>query len=267
MKDRFTKGRPNTTKTKMSLFTNWIRPHLHSNGDNLDLCVTLWKSHLRPGSIKSILYVAKEAVKQETGVDLDIKEHIAVLGRAQQQKMVQTLTKKEIGLLTRSCEASDPELYLALVLALNTGMRRGEVFGLQWGDIDIMKATITVQRSYDGPTKSGRSRVIPINFALEKVFLAHPSFLSYNCIESKRKRNIIPVTFDPGPRLKKACREAGVTEITFHALRHSFATLALEAGRSPKLVSVQLGHASVSTTINLYWNVTGETLDLGFLDE
>ena len=264
---RFTKGRPNTTKTKESLFNNWVRPHLLANGMNLDHCVTLWESHLQPGSIKSILYVAKEAVKMETGVDLDIRDHISRLGRSQQQKIVETLTKKEIVALTRSCKAQDPELYLALVLALNTGMRRGEVFGLQWGDIDIMKSTITVQRSYDGPTKSGRSRVIPINFALEKVFLAHPTFITYNSVGGgKRSQNIIPVTFDPGPRLKKACREAGVTEITFHALRHTFATLALEAGRSPKLVSVQLGHCSVSTTINQYWNVTGEALDLGFLE-
>ena len=208
---RFTKGRPNTTKTKQSLFDNWIKPHLLSDGKNLDQCVTLWESHLQPGSIKSILYVA-------------------------------------------------------LVFAINTGMRRGEVFGLQWGDIDIMKSTITVQRSYSGPTKSGRSRVIPINFALEKVILARMPLNSYNCLQGSRSQNIIPKTFDPGPRLKRACRKAGVREITFHSLRHTFATLALEAGRSPKLVSVQLGHCSVSTTINLYWNVTGETLDLGFLD-
>lgn len=264
---RFTKGRPNTTKTKESLFTNWIRPHLHSNGDNLDHCVTLWKSHLRPGSIKSILYVAKEAVKMETGVDLDIKGHIAVLGRAQQQKVVETLTKKEIVALTRSCKASDPELYLPLMLAAHTGMRRGEVFGLQFGDVDLLKSTITVQRSYCGPTKSGRSRVLPISFALEKVFLARMPINTYNYIGAKRLQNVVPVIFDPGPRLKKACREAKVREITFHALRHTFATLALEAGRSPKLVSLQLGHAAVSTTINLYWNVTGEALDLGFMDE
>ena len=267
MPPRFTKGRPNTTKTKTSLFENWIRPYLFSDGRNLDSCMTTWEYHLRSGSVKSILYVAKEVVKQETGVDLDIKDHIARLGRSQQQKIVETLTKKEIVALTRSCEASDPGLYVPLMIALNTGMRRGEVFGLQWGDIDIIKSTITVQRSYDGPTKSGRSRVIPINFALEKIFLAHMPLNSYNCLQGARKQNIVPTTFDPGPRLKKACREAGVRGITFHALRHTFATLALEAGRSPKLVSVQLGHCSVSTTINQYWNVTGEALDLGFLDD
>ena len=264
---KFNTGRPNTTKTKQCLFDRWVAPYLSHTGHNLDTAVAMWESHLQPGSVKSILYVAKEAVKARSGVDLDIKAHVKRLGRAKQQQMVQTLSKKEIGALTRTCEASDPELYLPLMIALHTGMRRGEVFGLQWSDINILKGTITVQRSYDGPTKSGKSRVIPLSYGLEQVILAHPGFISYNCLESKRSQNIIPVTFDPGPRLKKACREARVTEITFHALRHTFATLALEAGRSPKLVSVQLGHASVSTTINLYWNVTGEALDLGFLDD
>jgi integrase len=63
-------------------------------------------------------------------------------------------------------------------------------------------------------------------------------------------------------------RKAGIREdFTFHTLRHTFATLALEAGRSPKLVSTTLGHASLATTLNIYWNSSGESLDLGFLDE
>jgi integrase len=263
---QFDTGRPNTNKTKQCLYDKWIESHLSHTGSNLDQCVKLWESHLQPGSVKSILYVAKEAVKARTGVDLDIKAHVKRLGRSSQQKMVQTLTKPEIVALTRTCKASDPELYLPLVIACQTGMRRGEVFGLQWGDIDVLKGRITVQRSYDGPTKSGKSRVIPISLALEKVLFAIMPISSYNCLGTRRDQNIIPVTFDPGPRLKKACRESNVPEITFHALRHSFATLALEAGRSPKMVSVQLGHASVSTTINLYWNVTGDALDLGFLE-
>lgn len=268
---KFTTGRPNTNKTKQCLFDRWVEPHLKANGSNLDKCVALWESHLQPGSVKAILYVAKEALQRATGTDLDIKDHIKRLGRASQQKTVQTLTLPEITTLTRSCKAQDPEMYLPLMLATQTGMRRGEVFGLQFGDIDLFKSTITVQRSYDGPTKSGKSRVIPISFALEKVLLAIMPIKTYNSIGSKcprssRTQNIVPITFDPGPRLRKACREAKVPEITFHALRHSFATLALEAGRSPKMVSVQLGHASVSTTINLYWNVTGDSLDLSFLD-
>jgi len=259
-------GRPNTVRTQDSLFKNWIYPHLNQIGSDLDQAVAVWEAHLQPNTVKSLLYLAKQTVKDVSGVDLDIRAHVKRVGRSQQQLPLQVLSKPEIVALTRSCEASDPELYLAVALAINTGMRRGEVWGLKWDDIDVLKSTITVQRSYDGPTKSGKSRVIPISFALEKVILAHPNFLSYNCIGGKKSKNFMTMIFDPNPRLKRVCREADVPEITFHSLRHSFATLALEAGRSPKLVSVQLGHSSVSTTINQYWNVTGEALDLGFLE-
>jgi integrase len=154
-------------------------------------------------------------------------------------------------------------------------MRRGEIWGLRWDDIDVLNDRITVQRSYDGPTKSGKSRIIPISFTLEQIFLADERFISYNCIgkKSNRKRsknmNVIPHNFDPNPLLRELMKKAGVPQEgrTFHSLRHTFSTLALESGRSPILVSKALGHAKLSTTIDIYWNVSKEKLDLGFLDE
>jgi integrase len=133
--------------------------------------------------------------------------------------------------------------------------------------VDMLRNQLLVSRSYDGPTKSGKSRVIPISSALEKVLLAKTFGKGYNRLGSKRSGNIVPSNFDPNPPLKRACREAGIRNITFHSLRLTFATLALEAGRSPVLVSKVLGHARTSTTIDLYWASSGEKLDLGFLDE
>jgi integrase len=146
-------------------------------------------------------------------------------------------------------------------------MRRGEVMGLRFQDIDMLRNRILVCRSFEGETKSGKSRYIPISSALEAIIVAHPGFISYNTCKKKRKGNFIKSTFDPNPYLKRACREAGIREITFHSLRHTWATLALEAGRSPVLVSKCLGHATLSTTLNLYWSASGESLDMGFLDE
>jgi integrase len=146
-------------------------------------------------------------------------------------------------------------------------MRRGEVFGLHYEDVEMMKNRILVQRSNSGPTKSGKSRYVPISSALEKVLVAQTFGISYNK-ERRKKRTgcLIPSTFDPNPLLKRYCREAEIKVITFHALRHTFATLALDAGRSPLLVSKVLGHSSVSTTLDIYWNTSSETLDMGFLD-
>lgn len=259
-------GRPNTIRTKESLHRNWVVPHLADDGSNLDEVVELWEADLQPGTVKSLLYVAKEHVKDATGTELDIKAHVKRIGRAKQQTPPKALTREEIVALGAVIEADSP-LYLPFWIASQTGMRRGEVFGLRWGDVDMLKNRILIQRSFAGPTKSGKSRFVPISYMLEKVLVAETFGISYNRGRGKRTGALIPSTFDPNPSLRRACRLAGVKEVTFHGLRHSWATLALDAGRSPVLVSRVLGHSSVSTTLSVYWNATGETLDLGFLDE
>ena len=258
-------GRPNTIRTKDSLFYHWINPLMKEDGSNLDECVKIWQDRLSSSTVKSLLHLAKECVQHEKGIDLDIKSHLRAVARSKQQKMVTTLSKDEIVALTSIVKASYPKLYLPYMLALHTGMRRGECWGLQWEDVDILNNTITVQRSYRGPTKSGKTRVIPISFALEKALLAVCPRKSYNCLEG-----VIGSIFDPNPLLRAAAKKAGLREsdLHFHSLRHTHATLALEAGRSPALVSRQLGHGSISVTLDLYWNVSNkEKLDLGFLPD
>jgi len=259
------KGRPSTIRAKESMFRNWVAPYLSDDGSNLDETVATWEVDLQPATVKALLYLAKEHVLDETGIVLDIKDHVKRIGRSKQQLPPKALTQPEIVALTSVIEADDP-LYLPFHIAINTGMRRGEVFGLHWDDLDMLKNRILVQRSYSGTTKSGKSRYVPISSALEKVLVAETFGKSYNKSKGKRTGSLVKSTFDPNPALKRACRLAGVKEITFHGLRHTFATLALDAGRSPLLVSKVLGHASVSTTLDIYWNTSSETLDMGFLE-
>jgi integrase len=260
------KGRPSTIRAKESLFRNWVSPNLEDDGSNLDEVVDLWEVDLQPGTVKCLLYIAKEHVRDETGAELDIKAHVKRIGRSKQQLPPKALTKEEIVALTAVIEPDNP-LYLVYHLGLQTGMRRGEIFGLRWEDVNMLKGRITVSRSYNGPTKSGKSRIVPISADLEEKLLAIILQKSYNRSKRQRTGLIIKSTFDPNPALKRACRLAEVKEITIHGLRHSFATLALDAGRSPLLVSKVLGHSSVSTTLDIYWNTSSETLDMGFLDE
>jgi ATP-dependent helicase/nuclease subunit A len=266
-------GRTNTIKTRESLWRRWVKPNMSPDGSDFDEAVQLWESQLEPNTVRSLIYIARDWVKQETGQDLPTRKHITRVSRSKQQQLPRAFTRAEIAALVDALDSSD-QLYLPFMLALHTGMRRGEIWGLTWDDIDVLNDQITIQRSYDGPTKSGKSRIVPISFGLEKVFLADKRFISYNCIgkESKRKRsknkNVVPHNFDPNPLLRKLMKKAGVKgDYTFHSLRHTFATLALEAGRSPLLVSQALGHAKVSTTLDIYWSVSKEKLDLGFLDE
>jgi len=63
---------------------------------------------------------------------------------------------------------SFPSVPISVVIALYTGMRRGEIAGLRWGDIDFDARKIQVQRSYSGPTKTGRPRIVPLHRELEE---------------------------------------------------------------------------------------------------
>ena len=254
-------GRPNTIKTKSSLFKKWVAPTINVSSPDLPSAIQLWQSKgLSVNTIKSLLHITKDYVKQYSGVDLNIKAHISSVVRSKQRLPVTALTAQEIASLTQSCKASDPKLYLPFMIALNTGMRRGEIFGLKWSNVNLAKGTLQVCESYNGPTKNGKTRIVPINDTLKALLLAKRPKGSYNC-----KEPVIRKRFDPNPRLRKLCRQAGIREINFHALRHSFATLALEAGRSPKLVSMHLGHSAVSTTLDLYWQPTQPLMNLEFL--
>lgn len=259
-------GRPGTIRTKESMHRNWISPFLADDGSDLDQAIAVWEADLQPATVKALLYLAKDHVKEKSGIVLDIKPHVTRIGRAKQQLPPKALTRDELKALSTVIKTDDP-LYLPFHIAINTGMRRGEVMGLLWEDVDLFKGQLLISRSYSGPTKSGKSRVIPISSALEKVLIAKFPIGSYNRGRVQRTGNLIPSMFDPNPLLKRACREAGIKTITFHALRHTFATLALDAGRSPTLVSKVLGHSNVATTLNVYWSSSSEKLDLGFLDD
>lgn len=154
------------------------------------------------------------------------------------------------------------------VLALDSGMRQGELFGLQWSDVDFSAGTVLVCRSLEEiagrhrlkEPKSGRARQINLSQVTldalhdhRKAMLAEghghaPVFCDHNG-GWLRKSNTVRRLFQP------AIKRAGVPAIRFHDLRHTSATLLLLAGENPKVVSERLGHASIEITLNTYSHV------------
>lgn len=249
-------GRPNTVKTQACLFRKWIEPYVLSvRKPDKQFCqrlIATWQGHdLKPGTIRVLANILKKYIEWDTGQVIQLK-----VSRAQQAE-VKAWTYKETKKATWICQLKDKKFYPLLICALHTGVRKGELFGFLWSDIDFVNGKIKVQRSFSGPTKNGKSRVIPMTdelaILLEKRYLVG------------QQDTLVFPRMDVNFRLKRLCKLAGVRQIPFHGLRHSFATLALEAGRSPKLVSMILGHTNVSTTLNLYWSCTKEELDLSFL--
>jgi integrase len=139
----------------------------------------------------------------------------------------------------RLLEASPDYLRSILVAAIHSGMRRGELLGLKWDDIDPQAQTIRVRGEM---SKSGKERRIPMD-----------SLLGAEMLRRRAANGKNETVFPPHFRkvrdgFEKACRAAGIAGLRFHDLRHTFATRLIARGAD--LVSVQnlLGHSSLNVT-------------------
>jgi integrase len=138
----------------------------------------------------------------------------------------------------------DPDAGLLVILALGTGARVGELLALDWNDIDLDAATVTIRGSRSrlgvGPTKSARSRRIVTlpSFAVQAL-RAVPT-RSGPVLALADGRPLMP---DRANKHWSALRErAGLAGLRFHDLRGTFATLGLAAGIPPKALADVLGH-------------------------
>jgi integrase len=260
-------GRASTIAVQTSLFKTHVQGRFPANPKMTLECdireaYNDWvKKGLSPNTIKSCMTVAKKYIEWGGGqIDSAVwRKYAAAIGRSRQKREPVAWTKEEMNKFLASVEQNSS--YPIWLLALHTGLRRGEVFGLHYKDVDFLRGVINVQRSYGGPTKNGKSRQVPMSRKLEECLLD----CRVDGLQTQSPHASIFPKFDPNPYLKAYCKEARVPVVTFHALRHTFATLALEAGKSPKKVSETLGHSNLSTTLDIYWRSTGDHLEVDFL--
>jgi len=259
-------GRPNTLKTYKSLYHRHIK-FLGPQPDWTQWTDISTRAMLEEWDEKSLSRNTKitlirllgRYVEFMGGPKINTQKFIRGLERSEQQKEVKALNAQQAATLMDTSHRMEPRFYPVLLLALHAGLRRGEIFGLQCGDIDMLHGKIKVSRSYNGPTKNGRSRIIPMSVDLSKALTEARNLLLRNPTEK------IFEQFDPNPILRRLCVWAKVPTIRFHDLRHSFASLALTNGVNVKQVSAWLGHSSVSTTLDIYWSLIDEEADLSFL--
>jgi len=255
-------GRPNTLKTQRNIFKNWVLPYKdqlikHPDATLSSMVKDMSEKGMKPGTIRAAISLATRFVEHELGTRPNSKAILRFLSNSVNQTEPKCWTREEAKKALEVCKSEYPEMYLPLLLTLHTGIRKGELCGLTWEDVDWLKGTLKIARSYDGPTKSGKSRIIPISRPLANYFERCYIIGQDNC----------PI-FEGGDlnyHLKKICRLARVKVISWHGLRHTFGTLALEDGVSPRLVQFLLGHSTLSTTLNIYWNLTKEEVDFKFL--
>jgi integrase len=144
-------------------------------------------------------------------------------------------------------------------------MRLDELLGLQWGDIDSYGKFITVQRSFKrnrmSDTKTGKTRRVDMSDQLATVLL---ELLRQRKAEALQKGTgeVIATIFHKNGKpmsqntirniFKRILKKAGLREIRFHDIRHTYASILLSNGESPVYVKEQLGHSSYDMTVDIY---------------
>lgn len=179
-------------------------------------------------------------------------------------------------LAQRVLQASAHSRYeLPIAIAIATGMRRGEILGLRWADLDADHSVLQVRRSLSATRGGYRFEEPKTRRSRRSVVL--PSFIRPYLEARRADRNVRrtelgsnwcendmicdqpngepwnPDCFSSGwgPHLKRR----GVPHIRFHDLRHAHATMMLQEGVHPKIVSERLGHASIGITLDTYSHV------------
>lgn len=167
-------------------------------------------------------------------------------------------------------------VYVPILLAITTGLRRGEILALRWASVDLNAGTISVTHSLeetkDGlrfkppKTRSGRREVTLPSFTIQAL-RAHKAEQAETRLKlglGKDENDLVCPRYDGcarSPRaftkeFKRLAVKAGMPDITFHGLRHSHATQLLKSGIHPKVAQERLGHSTIATTMDLYSHVT-----------
>ena len=164
---------------------------------------------------------------------------------------------------------------LAVLLALYTGMRIGEICGLKWSDFDFSKGSIQIERSVQRlPAKSGNAKTcllvsIPKSNASYRI-IPMPEFVQnyiHNFISSSADRDGYCISFNKEepmePRTlqyayKRLLNLLEIPYLNFHCLRHTFATRCVTCGWDIKTLSEVLGHADIKITMEYYFHSSFE---------
>ncbi len=183
------------------------------------------------------------------------------LPKVEKQEM-QTIPAEQLQAFLAEAKASG--VYEMYYIELSTGLRRGELLGLKWQDIDWKNDIITVRRQIarvngeitEAPlkTKNSYRRVSISPQAIEVLKQQKAKTNSEYVFPSPTGGPISPDSVNN--MLKRVLARAGIPKVRFHDLRHTFATIALQNGVDIKTVSSILGHFSAGFTLDTYAHVT-----------
>lgn len=233
---------------------------------------------LSPKSVRNLFNILRPALEQAVlNQRISRNPCVGVKLKTLVKQHGDVFDKKEIDKALTAAEGTT--MYLPLLLELSTGMRRGEAIALTWDDVNFEKREITIDKSaytYKGERKVKRPktlagiRTLTVGQNLiDYLTLAHEEYLSNKVRYGTRftDSNLVVCQEDGKPyhpdsmstKWRRFIKKHNLKDIRFHDLRHTNATMMIEAGVDYKTVKDRMGHSDVSTTLNIYTHRTKKT--------
>ena len=220
------------------------------------------KGGLSQSTIRGMCIILQSVLLFAYQKKMGIQEMIQIKKPKVEKKTVSVLRPNEQKKLEAFLLESPIDTNLAIYLALHTGMRIGEICALRWPDIDFAEQMLSI-RSTVIRNKSGQLAIAPPKSETSQRTIPITRQLT-NLLTEERKRNSSEYVFSSprkdtflNPRtlqyrFQAMLSQLGITKISFHALRHTFATRWIECGMDVKSLSEVLGHAGVQITLDIY---------------
>ncbi len=261
--------RPRTWELHRDIVNNHLAPALghlplqQLGADHLDALYAALaaEKHLSPGTVRNVHVTAHRALQDAVRWG-KVPRNVADLASPprRQQTEMQTWSASELRAFLDHVQQD--RLYALWLLAATSGMRRGELLGLRWRGVDLGAATLSVVES---KTAAGR-RVVdldPATIAALKRWRKDQASERLAWGAAWQNTGLVFSREDGSPvaprwvdkRFTRLQQLAGARHIRLHDLRHTWATLALQAKVHPKVVQERLGHASIAITLGTYSHV------------
>ena len=183
----------------------------------------------------------------------------------EESKKVEAFTRDEQRKLEQAIIESGDSRLFGILLCLYTGLRIGELLGLEWQDIDLDRGIIHIDKTVyrekdedgnwqlfvDIPKTKSSARDIPLPSYITDMIREHRAISrSAYVVENKKGERMSIRSYQY--MFERLTEKAGVRKLNFHSLRHTFATRAIECGMDIKTLSELMGHKNATITLNRY---------------
>ena len=278
--DWLTNVRPSIKKTTYSTYTSIINNHLRpilgdlpvlslaeSNISEFMTEMCSESSGLSRTTIRGIASILKSVLEFGKDYGCTARPETCKFSLKTRRAGINVLTDDEISKLSAVLGNYPKDKDLGVLLSLKTGLRVGEVCALKWGDISLSEGYLFVNRTiqrikqvdegdektilYFGEPKSLNSRrKVPLSPTMIDLLGIRQMPDECYVVSGRSDKTVEPRSMQR--RFKTVLKKAGIRDLNFHVLRHTFSTKCIERGFDVKSLSMILGHSDVNTTMNVY---------------